>query len=111
MTVQGLKLQNTDGEETFYYPSVCYLMSGFVMSSATGTDNIVLTRGWSDDDASQQSARRVQRAEPQNGRNHRFYRTKLFYDPQNVCKKVVIKPVTELPRSEKAARMAARLQK
>lgn len=111
LTVQGLKLQNTDGEETFYYPSVCYLMSGFVMSSATGTDNIVLTRGWSDDDASQQSARRVQRAEPQNGRNHRFYRTKLFYDPQNVCKKVVIKPVTELPRSEKAARMAARLQK
>lgn len=112
MLIQGLSLEGEDGKKQDYYPSLIHLgMGSFVQSDATGVDAITLTRGWEEPSASQQSVREVKKAEPQNGRNNHFYRTKLFYNPQAACKKVVVKPVTELPRSEKAARMAARMRK
>lgn len=112
MVVQGLTLEGEGGTKQDYYPSLVYLgYGGFVQSASSGTDAIILTRGWTEPSATQQSARRVQQAEPQNGRNNHFYRTKLFYNPQAACKKIVLKPVTELPHSESAARMAVRMRK
>ena len=110
--IQGISYDNGDGTKTDYYPSLIYLQQGFVMSDSSGTDAIVLTRGWEEPAVSQQSARMAQSAvAPQNGRNHRFYRTKLFSSPQAACKTVVVKPLTERPQSAEAARMAARVQK
>ena len=113
LTVKGITAEDTSGVETAYYPSVCYIRTGYVFTGALGGGDLVLTRGWSGASTTQQSALRVQQPEPQNGRNNRFYRTKLPVPGfgKTPCGHTVLTPMTQRPCSERVARMAEALGK
>ena len=105
ITISGV----SDESSNVYYPSLIYVKSGFVQSSASGTDGIVLTRGWEEPSVSQQSARRIELPKVQNGVNSHFKRTKLPYAGElKPCRKVSAQPVTKFSLDE---RVVARMQR